>query len=366
MRKIFWAIPDLEIGGAERMTVDLLPEFAAQGDEVGLFLIQRRGAFLEKLPPSIRIRSADAVSLRSALVPLARALREEKPDVIISNLTHLNLAILIIARLLGIKAKILIFEHNTPSIANRQSLKERVLLRIAGLVYPLADRVLAVSVGSREDVLKTMRLREDFVSVVYNPIQIEEIRVEGEAPSGIAAIDSADVPIVAAIGRLEPQKNFAFLLRAFALLRKRQHARLVLIGEGSEGAALRTLAEGLGIAADVLFLGTTRNPFAILARADVVGCSSLYEGFNRTIAEALALGKRVVSVDCPWGPAEILRGGEFGTLTKLGDASAFADALFTALMTPLTDSERQRLMRRGEEFAAERSFASLNRVIQEA
>ena len=100
MRKIFWAIPDLEIGGAERMTVDLLPSFAEHGDAVTLFLVNRRGAFLNKIPPSIQVRSADAGSLRSAILPLARALREEKPDLIFSNLTHLNLAMILLARLM--------------------------------------------------------------------------------------------------------------------------------------------------------------------------------------------------------------------------------------------------------------------------
>lgn len=366
MRKIFWAIPDLEIGGAERMTVDIIPEFADHGDEVTLFLVRKRGAFLEKIPSSVRVRSAEADSLRTAIRPLARALREEKPDVIISNLTHLNLAVIFLARLMGLKSKILVFEHNTPSIANRQSFKETVILRIAGWVYRLADRVLAVSVGSRADVLHSMMLPEASVSIVYNPINISEIRTEGESLTGIEMIDQSERPLILAVGRLEPQKNFAFLLRAFALLLRRHPARLVLLGEGSERAMLTELAAALGIETDVLMPGVTRNPYAFIARADVVACSSLYEGFNRTIAEALALGKRVVSVDCPWGPAEILRDGEFGTLTKMGDEAAFADALLTALTTAMTDSERRRNEKRGEDFSAARSYEALDRAIREA
>lgn len=366
MRKIFWAIPDLEIGGAERMTVDLLPSFAEHGDAVTLFLVKRRGAFLDKIPPSIQVRSADAGSLRSAILPLARALHEEKPDLIISNLTHLNLAVISLSRLMGLKSKVLVFEHNTPSIANRQSFKESLILRAAGWFYRLADRVLAVSMGSRADVLRSMGLAKTSVSIVYNPINISEIRLEGETPTGIEMIDRSDRPLIAAVGRLEHQKNFAFLLRAFALLLKYHPARLVLIGEGSERVMLTSLAAELGIADDVLMVGLTRNPYAFISRADVVVCSSLYEGFNRTLAEALVLGKRVVSVDCPWGPAEILCDGKFGTLTAMGDEAAFAEALLSALETAPTESERQRLMRRGEDFSAERSFAALERAIQEA
>lgn len=365
MRKIFWAIPDLEIGGAERMTVDLLPSFAEHGDAVTLFLVNRRGAFLDKIPPSIQVRSADAGSLRSAILPLARALHEEKPDLIFSNLTHLNLAVILLTRLMGLKSKVLVFEHSTLSLNNKSSLKELILLKFASWIYHFADHVFAVSEGARKDMIRTLKIPARKTSIVYNPVQIEEIRRAAKIRTGYDLIDLGKEKILVAVGRFERAKNFSFLLRAFAIVRAKIDARLVMVGNGSEFDNLRELAKALNLEQDVLFVGYHANPYAFVSRADVVACSSLYEGFNRTLAEALVLGKRVVSVDCPWGPAEILCDGKFGTLTAMGDEAAFAESLLFSLETDLPESERQRLMRRGEDFSVGRSFAALERAIQE-
>ena len=63
--------------------------------------------------------------------------------------------------------------------------------------------------------------------------------------------------------------------------------------------------------------------------------SSLFEGFGNVLVEAMALGKTVVSTNCPSGPAEILNGGEFGYLCPVKNPSQMSDAIAKALLSPL-------------------------------
>lgn len=363
-KKLFWVIHDLSFGGAERTTADLLGAFADAGYETSLFLVQKRGAFLDQLDPRVQVISPNVPSLRSALRPLAAALRSVQPDLIVSNLTHLNIAVILLTRLLRLNAKVFAFEHSSPSLNNARSLKEKILTCLAAAAYRKADRVFAVSQGAAADVARTMRLPRSKIVVIYNPLNLTKIEQSAKEPSGDAAVDQADRPLIVAVGRFEPAKNFSFLLRAFRLVRDHVDARLILIGDGSEAAALRALAADLNLGDSVRFPGLSENPYAYIARANVLACSSLYEGFNRTIAEALALGVPVVSVDCPSGPAEILANGTFGRLTPPGDLRSFAESLKNAL-APISESERARLRQRGGEFSVAAVFADLERALDE-
>jgi glycosyltransferase involved in cell wall biosynthesis len=68
-----------------------------------------------------------------------------------------------------------------------------------------------------------------------------------------------------------------------------------------------------------------------MRRAAVLALSSKFEGLPTVVIEALACGARVVSTDCPTGPAEILENGRWGALVPVGDAEAFAAALVAAI-----------------------------------
>jgi glycosyltransferase involved in cell wall biosynthesis len=147
--------------------------------------------------------------------------------------------------------------------------------------------------------------------------------------------------VIVAVGRLAAQKDFATLLRAFARVRERRPARLLILGEGRLRPALEALVAELGLGAAAAMPGYAENPFSALARADLYVMSSRYEGLPGALIQALACGCRVVSTDCPSGPAEILDHGRFGQLVPVGDAAALAEAMLAELDAP-PDPERQR------------------------
>ena len=123
-------------------------------------------------------------------------------------------------------------------------------------------------------------------------------------------------------------------------------------GEGRDRKTLEDLAQALGIARDVDFIGFVSNPYALMSRASVFVLSSAWEGFGTVLAEALACGCPVVSTDCPSGPAEILANGAYGRLVPVGDDAALADAIL-ATLAEMPDSARLRA--RGATFSVERA-----------
>jgi GT2 family glycosyltransferase len=159
----------------------------------------------------------------------------------------------------------------------------------------------------------------------------------GTPPSGHPWLDSPDPdwPTVVWAGRMSEEKCVDTLIRAFEVLTKLRRARLILVGDGDERQSLEDLVERLGLASSVSFTGMVSDARPHLARASVVALSSRTEGLPTVLIEALALGRQVVSTNCPTGPAELLDGGRLGRLVPVGDHAALGRALDAAIQAPL-------------------------------
>jgi glycosyltransferase involved in cell wall biosynthesis len=155
-----------------------------------------------------------------------------------------------------------------------------------------------------------------------------------EVPADIEALWKGCEARIITVGTLKAQKNHALLISAFALLRRRRSAKLMILGKGPLLAALQQQAEQEGVAEDVLFPGFSTNPTAYMASAKLFVLSSDYEGFGNVLVEAMRLRLSLVSTDCKSGPAEILGSGRFGKLVPRGDPAALADAMDDALDSP--------------------------------
>jgi glycosyltransferase involved in cell wall biosynthesis len=142
------------------------------------------------------------------------------------------------------------------------------------------------------------------------------------------------LPVILGAGRLTRQKAFPVLIRAFAEVRRRRAARLIILGEGEERPELEALVSELGLADDVALPGFRDDALACMASSAVFVLSSSWEGLPTVLIEALAAGTRVVSTDCPSGPREILQEGRLGALVPVGDAPALAKAIVEVLERP--------------------------------
>src|SRR5262249_54928217 len=151
-------------------------------------------------------------------------------------------------------------------------------------------------------------------------------------------------PVIVHVGRFSYAKDHDTLLRAFALLRQRRTATLMLVGGGEDEARVRAMTASLGLAGDVIFTGFTRNPYRLLTPATISVLTSRFEGLPNALVEAMALGVPIVSTACQYGPIEVLGNGEYGVLAPVGDAAAVAAALESLLDDP---GRRRELAARG-------------------
>jgi glycosyltransferase involved in cell wall biosynthesis len=310
--------------------VNLIQGMTERGLPVDLVLTAATGVFLAQLPSAVRLVDLRARRLRRTLGPLARYLRRERPRVLVSSMSHANLVALWAARLARRATPVVVTEHNTVS-AVEQGWLERGLLRLS---YPWASHVVAVSHGVADDLARASGFPRHRVRVVYNPVITPAIMALARQAPDHPWFAPGQPPVILGVGRLTWKKDFPTLIRAFAEVRRRRPARLIILGEGEERAGLEALVGELGLSDDVTLPGYRDNALAYMAGSALFALSSVSEGLPTVLIEALAAGTRVVSTDCPSGPREILQDGRLGALAPVGDPAALGRAMVDTLDRP--------------------------------
>jgi glycosyltransferase involved in cell wall biosynthesis len=272
---------------------------------------------------------------------LASYLRHQKPDAMVAATRLINVVAVCAARLAGGSTRVVVSEHNPPSLAlaGSRCWRRRYLPALMARTYRFADAIVAVSRGVAADLVELTGLPPGRIKTIYNPVISEDITQMARMPLSHPWFAPGQPPVILGAGRLVDQKDFPTLIRAFARLRRQRPARLVILGAAKDDVATDVARAALvqsaalhGVSDDVVLPGFTSNPFAFMARAAAFVLSSRYEGLPTVLIEALACGCPVVSTDCPGGVHEILAGGRFGKLVPVGDESAMAEAILWTLI----------------------------------
>ncbi len=328
--------PCLIHGGIQRVFVDLALGFLERGLAVDIVQATSEGEFRDQVPVGARLVDLNASRALTSIIRLARYLRRERPDAVISGAIQTNLAAVLARAIARVPSRLVLTEHNIVSAIARDApmLRTRVSPFFVRKLYPWADEIVTISEGSAEDLAVILGIPKNRIHVIYNPVIGDQLWKRAAEPLADDLFFADRRPVVLAVGRLHYHKDFSTLLRAFAEVRNKVNARLLFLGDGEERAALTSLANNLGIASDVSFKGNVSNPLPYMKHAAVLALSSTVESFGLVLVEALAMGLPIVATDCPTGPREILRGGAYGTLVPVGDSSAFAEALVHVLQLP--------------------------------
>lgn len=356
-------LPSLRGGGAERVMVMLANGFVERGYAVDLVLAKAEGPFLPDVARNLHIVDLGARRVVSSLPGLVRYLRRERPRAMLSALNHANVIALLARRFAGVPTRLVVSEHAhlSLSLETVSSHRGRLMSWFMRRTYPWADGVVAVSAGVADDLAQAMGLPRQRIAVVHNPVVTDDMLARAEAPLDHPWFAPGEPPVVLGVGRLTAQKDFGVLLHAFAQLRAQRPARLMILGEGELRPELESLAQQLGIHADVALPGFRDNPYAYMRRAALFVLSSRFEGFGNVLAEAMACGTPVVSTDCPSGPAEILQDGEWGRLVPVGDAEALAGAM----LATLAETKHPDVARRARDFGVDQAVDGYLRVMLE-
>jgi glycosyltransferase involved in cell wall biosynthesis len=317
--KLLFYLPSLAGGGAERLLAQLAGALTQRGHDVVLVVDTDSLENAGYLSAGVRQVRLGPNHLRNVWA-FSRLLRELEPDASLSALCGQNLKHMLAAIFAGRLSRAAQSYHGFFEG------EPRLLSRLSYLLTPLSSRLTAktvcVSDTLREELIRRFRAAPKRTIRIYNGVPNVTARNIGRCDRDAAS------PIVLACGRLSPDKDYPFLVRAFARMQN-SSARLVILGEGPERGAIEAEIARLDLAGRVSLPGYS-DPAPWYEKASCFAMTSTRETFGLVVVEALAAGLPVVST-ASGGPDEILEHGRYGCLVPRRDEAAFAVALDAAL-----------------------------------
>lgn len=324
--KIALIITCLGVGGAEHQVVNLADRLDAAGHDVLLISLTDEVLVAPRSPAvrlvSLGVRKTPATLIR-AYARAGAALRRFGPDVVHSHMVHANIFTRMLRLSVGMP-RLICTAHNTNEGGAFWMWAYR-------LTDGLAHLTTNVSQEAVDRYIACAAVAADKTLAVHNGIDCDTFRFDPDTRRRLRAALEAppDAQVLLAAGRCCEQKDYPNLLHAFqSLVQRRADCVLWIAGTGADQAQLQALAERLGIAQRVRFLGLRRDIPALMSAADVFVLSSAWEGFPLVVGEAMACERIVVSTDAG-GIAEWL--GQSDYLVPIRDSAALADALDRAL-----------------------------------
>jgi len=322
--KICFLVSSLNAGGAERVATTLCNAWSRRGDNVTLIATFSGGGqpFYSVAEPVELVSLAELAgstgkglsSYVKRFHSLRMALKDRKPDVVISFLPPVNVAAILATAFT--KLPLIICERNDPSSRSPLDIWEisaKLTFWRAGMMTVQTDAV-ARRIRSRYPGLRLVR-------TVPNPLPDAITAYERSVPNGARKI-------LLFMGRLDPQKQPAKAIDAFSQLAGRfSDWDLHVYGEGPLRADLQARIDASKLNHRIMLKGRTESPWDVMAAADAFLMTSRHEGFPNALLEAMGLGLPCVVTDCPSGPREMTRGGIDALLVPNGDDIALVNAL---------------------------------------
>ena len=321
--RIIQVIPSLRMGGLENVAVRLvehLTEFADQAVVTpgGTGPVAKRVAAGVPVFPLGETHRPDKWNA----VRMARLFRQLRPDIVHTrNWTCIDA--ILGARLAGVRVVIHGEHGREAGDPDGRNARRRQVRR---LLSPFVTEFVTVSRDLARWLVEDVRVPARKVSTIYNGVDTQRYVGGDRADARQALGIPVDWTVAGTVGRLDPVKDQACLIRAFARAAGEAKSVLVIVGDGPCREQLATLVKELAIGDRVRLLGE-RNDIPLILRAlDVFVLSSIGEGISNAILEAMAAGLPVIATRVG-GNVELVRDAFTGRLIEPRRPEALAEAL---------------------------------------
>ena len=323
-------------GGREKICTITANYLAARGWEITLIVLNlNQASCRHDLDSRIRVVDLHKRRLKDAFYTLKNFIKQEEYTKILAFSANLGVYLLRIRFFLQHQFKII--TEVDVSLKGHIKLRKSIGLSLYRylvdyhiyLLLRRVDYIITVSQGLKEELSKYYKIKPQKLTTIYNPVGPEYKKNQKKLQKKTKLKRSKELLFV---GRFAAEKRVDFLLRAFAAcLIKRNDLHLRLVGKGILQNELEKLVETLAIENHVTFERFHKNVRSFYENADITVLTSSYEGFGNVLLESISVGTPVVSVDCPYGPSEIIVNGVNGYLVPMHDREGFSKKISQCL-----------------------------------
>jgi len=341
-RKVALFVSSLDFGGAERVVSHLCNELIKYFDVTLILLYNNIEYPLNSNVKVIALSEDNETHKKNKIAHFKdyykfifkyqKVLKNENIDLVISFMIRQNM-INGIAKTFNPNLKTIISERCFPSKRYLDTQSRALLTKtLIPFLYNKNNKLFSNSVYINKDLIENFKIKID-TSVIYNPIQIEQIQ-----PYFKSYTSEKDTFKTVTVGRLIPIKNQKSILNAMSTLP--DYVCFDIFGDGELKKRLTNLSEKNNLTKRVTFYGNASNIKTQLTNYHCFILSSLSEGFPNAILEAMSVGLPVIATNCMSGPLELLNENKpatiasgtyykakYGILVNIDDSQGIANAI---------------------------------------
>lgn len=362
VRKIFYLVDSLHIGGTEIQAVELARRIPLAGYEVTLGCLRADGPLLDKLRGTEVIvrefRPRGGIDSPTGLYQLLRLswfLRREKFDIVHTHDLWSNLLGVPAAWMAGVRA--IVSSRRDLAHFDWYQGKHRAWLR---RIQNLSGAVIANATSIRDALIAEDGFAPEKLRVIHNGIDVEKFQANHDSCERLFP-GVGEGKLIVLVGNMHTDvKGHPWLIDcAPAVVREFPSVRFVLVGDGEQRVSFGQQVAKLGLEQNFMFLGRREDIAEILACCDIAVLPSRAEGLPNAVLEYMAAQLPTIATRVG-GNAELLEDGVTGLLVPPEDSPALSAALLQLLRD---EGLARRLALNGHEFAI-RNF-SFERLVRD-
>lgn len=306
--KILIVMHDFRGGGAERVAIKLANGMCLDGNQVTLLVLNKEGPMINDIIDKVVIHDLNINKVSRSILGISFYIKKYRPDLIVSHMTHLNVAVTISALFTGYLSNLQVVEHNVIN-RNYKLLKSKTVKLsyiMAKVLYILPKKVVCVSKGVAESI-NDFTFAKKNISVIYNPV-LKNLKVDFKLipKENLHHFFNGNCKVLINVGSLTEQKNQEFLLDLMDKIKIIGNVKLIILGEGSERENLEKKIKDLNLSEYVSMPGFSKDVYSFIYHSDLFVLCSRWEGLPTVLIESLSLNTPVISYNCKSGPDEII------------------------------------------------------------
>jgi glycosyltransferase involved in cell wall biosynthesis len=330
--RVLFVLQNLNGGGAERVTLNLIKNLDRSIFEPVLFLLENVGIYFDDVPEDVTVeyacknRKYNKYLMIYYLWKLYRS--SKRSSVLIGALQGRPTYLAFLAGKLS-HVPVVGWVHNPLDIWLKEWKKWHSTM--TRYIYPRLRYTVCVSKHSQKSLESCTNISPKRISTIYNANDIDSITRRANEKCDASLVNIFEKLTIISVGRITYQKGYDLLIKAHAkVLKGGYDHNLLIVGSGHLEADLRRLVDKLGVNGTVFWGGYIGNPLPLIKRAAVLVVASRYEGLSGVTIEALAVGTPVVATCCG-GPVEVLDNGKYGIIVDSEDVNSLAKGIIKAI-----------------------------------
>jgi len=326
-KKIMFFLPALDVGGAERVTVNIIRYLNPDIYEIYLVMVQKKGLFLEHIPHYVTIHDLGVKKTMFSIFKLRKVIQKIEPAIIYSTLIRTHIAMYFALKNISHQVKIVMRMPSSPKLMMEEGSGNIINKFILTKALKKANIVVAQTPEMKDEIEFYYNVNRENVKVLLNIL--DKKNINESIQNQTSPFDSKNINVVAS-GLVRHIKGFDTLILAFKkVYMKNKKFRLHIIGRDLNGQTVEyeKLILSLGLEGIVSFLGYQSNPYRYYFYSDLFVLSSRREGLPNVVLENLYLNKPIVATRCVPFMSTIIQEGLNGFLVDINDAKSLAMAI---------------------------------------